>query len=91
MAEKKAKNLCLRFVKAGSINVEAPRDWEKMTDAEKSMWANVHLETVDTEELYESLRSDEDCFCEAIENVENGYTADVPYTTLWSAYRNEVE
>ena len=84
-----AETLCLRFVKAGHITVEAPKKWAEMDDSSKSIWANEQLENIDTSDLYDSLRDDEDCFCEAIENVENGYTADVPYTTLWKAYRNE--
>ncbi len=88
---KKAKSVCLRFVKAGHITVDTPRGWEKMSDNEKGIWANEQLENTDSEDLYDSLRDDEDTFCEAIENVENGYTADVPYTTLWSAYRSEID
>jgi len=86
---KKAETICLRFVKAGSVTVQAPKNWAEMDDSSKGVWANEHLESLDSEIIYDSLRDDEDRFCEAIENVENGYTADTPYTTLWKAYRNE--
>lgn len=87
----KAKTVCLRFVKAGSVTVEVPTNWDEMDDSAKGVWSNEQLEEMDNEIIYASLRDDEDRFCEAIENVENGYTADVPYTTLWREYRGERE
>jgi len=89
MKTNKTKTVCLRYVKAGSVTVDVPNNWDEMDDSSKSVWANEHLESLDNEIIYDSLRDDEDRFCEAIESVDNGYTADVPYTTLWSAYRNE--
>jgi len=85
----KAKTVCLRFVKAGHVTVEVPNNWDEMDESSKSVWANEQLEAADNEIIYDSLRDDEDRFCEAIENVENGYTADIPYTKLWECYRNE--
>jgi hypothetical protein len=86
----KTKKLCLRYVKAGSVTVDVPSNWDEMNDSSKSVWANEHLESLDSEVIYDSLRDDEDRFCEAIESVENGYTAVVPYTALWKAYRGEI-
>jgi hypothetical protein len=85
---KKAKAVCLRFVKAGSVTVEVPNNWDKMTDTEKREWADEELENTDTELLYDSLRNDEDKVCEAIENVEDGYTHEIPPTDLWKAYKS---
>ena len=88
MKLQETKTVCLRFVKAGSVNVEVPNNWDKMTDTEKKDWANEELENTDTELLYDSLRNDEDKICEAIENVENGYSYEVPPTDLWKAYKS---
>ena len=90
----KKREVTLRYVVSGAVTVELPTNWDKMTDNEKGIWANVKLEVLhenNLSEIVDSLKDglDDAPQCEAIEDNDNDYNPLVPYSSLWKCYRNE--